>query len=70
MIYRAQKAMYGNHWVVQRQFPCVNGLYAWFDICMVDEASEEELGYTEGAFGTAEERANIIASSLNNKVEE
>jgi hypothetical protein len=37
---------------------------------MIDEASESELGYTEGAFGTAEERANVIASALNKKVEE
>lgn len=65
--YRAQKAMFGDSWVVERQFACINGLSAWFAIVTVDEPSEAETGYTEGAFGSAQERAEQIATALNSR---
>lgn len=66
-MYRAKPAAFslGEDWVVELEIPCINGLSAWFEICRVHEASAEEMGYTDGAFGTAEERAIRIVEALN-----
>jgi len=70
-MYRATPNLYsfGNGtdlgWVVQQEICCINGLHAWFTICNVAPADIAELGYTEGYFGKAEERAKKIADALN-----
>lgn len=63
-VYRAEKSRFNDSWNIERQFPCINGLSAWFVVAVVHEADEAELGYTEGAFGTAEARARHIAGVL------
>lgn len=63
--YRAEKSRFNDSWNIERQFPCINGLTAWFTVAVVHESDESELGYTEGAFGTAEERAKLIVDALN-----
>ena len=55
----------GGSYCVERLLPCVNGLSAWFVIAMVAPADESELGYTEGEFGSAEQRATLIVDALN-----
>ena len=61
---RRQSALNGTY-VVERCIPCINGLSAWFTVCVVHEADETEMGYTDGAFGSALDRANAIANALN-----
>lgn len=65
MTYRAEKSRYNDSWTIQRQYPCINGLSAWFVVAVVHEADDAEIGYTEGAFGSAEERAKTIVDALN-----
>ena len=65
-MYRAEKAMYSEDWIISKQYSCINGLSAWFEIARICETSEAELGYTEGAIGTSKERAEWIAKVLNN----
>lgn len=62
---RASKSRFSDKWHIEERFPCINGLSAWFVIATVDEADEAEIGYTDGAFGSAEDRANRIAAALN-----
>lgn len=61
---RVRKLSHSNDWIIEQQFPCINGLTAWFQIATVEEADEASMGYTNGAFGTAEERANMIVDAL------
>lgn len=61
----ATKSRFTDSWLVEQEFTCINGLRAWFVIATIDEADAAEMGYTEGAFGTAEERAKRIAEALN-----
>lgn len=63
MTVRASKG-YDDLWYIEQEFMCVNGLRAWFVIATVDGSDEASMGYTDGAFGTAEERANRIAKAL------
>lgn len=63
--YRAEKSHYNDSWNIQRQYPCINGLSAWFQVAVVHEADEAEMGYTDGAFGTAEDRAKMLVDALN-----
>lgn len=63
--YRAQKAMFGEAWNVEREYSCINGLACWFTIATIDETSEAEHGYTDGEIKTAQERAEKIAAALN-----
>ena len=53
-------------WVVEREISCINGLSAWFEICSVHEPDEQEIGYSDGACGSAKNNASQIANSLNN----
>jgi hypothetical protein len=62
---RATKSAHSDTWHIEQEFMCINGLRAWFVIATVDEAEEAEMGYTEGAFGTAEDRAKRIADALS-----
>jgi hypothetical protein len=55
----------GNGWTVEKEYPCINGLKCWFVICTIDEPSEAEVGYTDGAMQPAKERAEWIAKVLN-----
>lgn len=64
-MYQAQKRPFSDGWRVERLIGCINGLSAWFVIAEVDEPDESEIGYTEGAIGTAEDRAKQIAEALN-----
>lgn len=57
--WRAEE-MFGA-WVVQQELPCINGLSAWFDMAKVTKPDESEIGYTEGAIGSAKARAKWIA---------
>lgn len=61
MSIRARKSDHSEDWYVEREIPCINGLSAWFIICTAEEADDSSMGYTDGDFGTAEERANQIA---------
>lgn len=62
--YRARQT-YGGNWSVEQTISCINGLSAWFTVCTVHEASEAETGYSDGAFGSAQDRAEAIAKALN-----
>lgn len=68
MTYRAVKSNFNDSWNIETEFPCINGLSAWFTIAVCHEADPSELGYTDGAFGSAEERANKIVAALNKDV--
>lgn len=61
--YRARQTP--DRWLIERELPCINGLSAWSAICSTVDPSAEEIGYTDGACGSAEERARLIASALN-----
>ncbi|MFN7611460.1 MAG: hypothetical protein ACK5QX_11085 [bacterium] len=61
--YRARQSF--GRWIVERELPCINGLSAWFAICSVPEPDEQEIGYSEGACGSAEENAKRIAAALS-----
>lgn len=63
--YRARKSVFNDSWNIERQYPCINGLSAWFQVAVVYEADEAEMGCTDGAFGFAEERAKVIVDALN-----
>jgi hypothetical protein len=63
--YRARKSDFSESWNIERAYPCINGLSAWFQVAEVREADEWDVGYTEGAFGSGEERARQIANALN-----
>lgn len=64
--YRAFKTPFGNGaWRVERSIVCINGLAAWFVVCDCEETSEQEMGYSDGAHGTAQDRAERIAAALN-----
>jgi hypothetical protein len=63
--YRAEKSRFNDSWNIERQYPCINGLSAWFQVAVVHEADESEIGYTDGAFGSAEERATFLVNALN-----
>lgn len=65
---RARKSDYCADWHVEQEIPCINGLSAWFVIATAEEADEASMGYTDGAFGTAEERAHRIVASLSNAI--
>ena len=65
MAYRARKDEFNDSWVVEREIPCINGLTAWFEIAVCHQTSEAEMGYTDGAHGTAEDRATAIAAVFN-----
>ena len=65
MTAKAEKSRFNDSWNIEQEFPCINGLSAWFVIAVVHEADEAEIGYTDGAFGTAEERAKRIVEALN-----
>lgn len=65
MSYRARKGHFDGDWIVEREIGCINGLAAWLQISTVYEASEAEMGYTDGAIGSAQERAEKIAVALN-----
>lgn len=62
---RARKSSYSGTWFVEQQFLCINGLAAWFAIATVEEADEQSMGYTDGAFGSAEDRAERIVKALS-----
>ena len=62
---RAIKSRFNDSWNIEQEFSCINGLSAWFQIAVVFEADEQSMGYTDGEFGTAEERANRIVEALN-----
>ena len=67
-MYTAKPPRYPNiddAWTVENEYPCINGLSCWFIICIVDEPSEQEYGYTDGAILPAKERAEWIAKVLN-----
>lgn len=64
MAIRARKSDFSNDWHVEQEFMCINGLASWFSIAYVVEADEQSMGYTDGHFGTAEERATRIAKAL------
>ena len=64
MSIRARKSQYSDNWEVEEEFPCINGLSAWFVIATVEDADESAMGYTDGAFGSAEDRAKRIAAAL------
>lgn len=65
MTVRAVKSRYSDNWHIEQEFFCINGLRAWFVIAIVEPEDEASMGYTDGAFGTAEERANCLASALS-----
>ena len=65
MSIRAVKSMFSDSWSIEQEFACINGLSAWFQIAEVPEADEQSMGYTDGHFGTAEDRANRIVEALN-----
>jgi hypothetical protein len=61
-----------SHWRVQRrgslcivetEVPCINGLTAWFEVAHVDDPDEAEMGYSDGAIGSADDRAAYIAAA-------
>lgn len=56
---------FGGWWLIETQYACINGLSAWFVIASVAPAEEAEMGYTDGAFGDAEDRAKMIVTRLN-----
>lgn len=66
--FRTEKSRFNDSWSIERQFPCINGLSAWFTIAVVHEADEADLGYTDGAFGSAQQRAEQIARALNQEI--
>jgi len=61
---RAKKSDYNSDWIIEQQFTCINGLTSWFQIASVDEADGISMGYTDGALGTAEDRAKMIVAAL------
>lgn len=63
--YIARPRVYTAGWRVERSIVCINGLAAWFVIAEVDEPDEAEMGYSDGAIGSAEDRAKQIADALN-----
>lgn len=63
---RKQSSLSADY-VVEREIPCINGLSAWFTVCVVPQADEAALGYTDGEYGSALERANEIAAALSKK---
>lgn len=54
-----------DSWTVETQYLCTNGLICWFVICIVDNPSEQERVYIDGAILPAKERAEWIAKILN-----
>jgi len=64
MTIRARKSDYCEDWHVEQEIPCINGLSAWFVIATAEEADEASMGYTDGIFGTAEDRARRIVDAL------
>lgn len=64
-MYRARQSIGSDSWIVEKEFPCINGLNTWFTIVFIEEATDQELGYTEGAFPSAKDRAKLIAAKLN-----
>lgn len=65
MTYRAIKSLFSESWDVEREYSCINGLSAWFNICTCDEYGAAEIGYTDGAVMSAQDRAERIAAALN-----
>lgn len=65
-MYVAKPAMFGTSWNIETQYSCINGLSAWFVICTIDEPSDAEIGYTDGAILSVKERAEWIVKVLNN----
>jgi hypothetical protein len=65
--YRATKEQLSQKWVIQREHPCINGLSAWFTVATCHDSCEQEMGYSDGAIGSAEQRANQIADALNTR---
>lgn len=64
MSIRARKSDYCEDWHVEQEFPCINGLRCWFVIATAEESCPVSMGYTDGAFGSAEDRANKIVAGL------
>lgn len=67
-VYQARKSPFSSYWRVEQEIPCINGLSAWFVIADVHEPDEQEIGYTDGAIGSAEQRATAIARALNEQL--
>lgn len=64
-LYRAEKSRFNDSWSIEREYACINGLSCWFQVAVVNEADEAEMGYTDGEFGSAQERAEKITKALN-----
>lgn len=45
-------------WVIEREFPCINGLHAWFSLIYVYAPDEADEGMSEGRFNYGAQRAN------------
>lgn len=69
MSIRARKSDYCNDWHVEQEFPCINGLRCWFVVATTEEADEGSIGYTDGAFGSAEYRARKIVAALEHVID-
>lgn len=65
MTAKAQKSNFNSDWYVVREYLCINGLRSWFILATVTEPDVSEMGYTDGAIGSAEQRATEIATALN-----
>lgn len=62
---RAAESVFNpGKWHVEQEFACINGLAGWFIVASCEEADAAEIGYTDGNFGSAEDRAKAIACAL------
>lgn len=64
MSIRARKSDYCEDWHIEQEIPCINGLRCWFVVATAEESCSASMGYTDGAFGSAEDRANKIVAGL------
>ncbi len=62
--YRARQIS-PDAWGVERELPCINGLFEWFTLCVLHDPSPAEMEYSHGAVGYAQENAERIAKALD-----